>query len=66
MEATNKELYALVLTDAPYVIAAYGVLWLALCAYVTLVLRRIMRIEKEMAVLEEAVERRSSKAASGE
>ena len=59
MEGTNAELYALVLQDAPYVIAAYGVLWVALCVYVTMVLRRIMRMEKEIAVLESTVERRN-------
>lgn len=58
MEATNKELYDLVITDAPYVIAAYAILWAAFVAYLTMVLRRMMRMEREMAVLEEAVERR--------
>lgn len=59
MDATNKELYDLVLNDAPYVIAAYAVLWVALCAYITMVLRRVMRVEKEMSVLESAVARKS-------
>jgi CcmD family protein len=55
---TNTELYALVLQDAPYVIAAYAILWVALIVYVTMVLRRIMRLEKEVTVLEESVARR--------
>lgn len=59
MEATNAELYRLALTDAPYVIAAYGVLWLAFVGYVTIVLRRIMRLEKQVTVLEDAMDRRS-------
>jgi CcmD family protein len=59
MEATNAELYRLALTDAPFVIAAYGILWVALVGYVTLVLRRIMRLEKEVVVLEESLERRT-------
>jgi hypothetical protein len=41
------------------VIAGYGVLWLALVGYVTIVLRRIMRLEKEVVVLEESLERRN-------
>jgi len=57
---TNLELYRLALTDAPYVIAAYAVLWLAFAGYLTIVLRRIMRLEKEVGVLEDAVERRVS------
>lgn len=59
MEATNAELYRLVLTDAPYVIAAYAILWVAFVAYVTIVLRRMMRLEKEVEVLESAIESRT-------
>lgn len=61
MNATNAELYRLVLADAPYVIWAYGVIWFALCAYVTVILRRLLRIEKEITVLSEAVEEKESK-----
>jgi CcmD family protein len=63
MDATNAELYKLVLADAPYVIAAYAVLWAALIVYVTLVLRRLLRLEKEMAVLEDEASRRAGSAA---
>lgn len=59
MEATNAELYRLVIADAPYVIAAYAVLWVALIVYITMVLRRLLRLEKEMVVLEETAARRS-------
>lgn len=60
MEASNLELYTLVLHDAPFVIAAYGILWAALMVYISMVLRRLMRIEKEITVLEESIERRSA------
>lgn len=56
MDATNAELYRLALTDAPYVIWAYGIIWFALAAYVTVILRRLFKIEKEITVLTEAVE----------
>jgi CcmD family protein len=62
MDATNAELYRLVIADAPYVIAAYAVLWVALIVYITMVLRRLMRLEKEMVVLEETAARRSGSA----
>jgi len=62
MDATNIELYRLVIADAPYVIAAYAVLWAALIVYITMVLRRLLRLEKEMAVLEETATRRSGSA----
>lgn len=63
MEATNAELYRLAITDAPFVIAAYGILWAAFVGYVTIVLRRMMKLEREVMVLEESVERRNAKAA---
>jgi CcmD family protein len=63
LNETNIELYRLVIADAPYVIAAYSVLWIALIVYITMVLRRMMRLEKEMAVLEETATRRSGSAA---
>lgn len=52
--ATNSELYKLVIHDAPYVIAAYGVIWLAMVGYVTVVLRRLMHLQKEVAIVAEA------------
>lgn len=58
-DPTNLELYRLAIADAPFVIAAYGILWAAFVVYVSMVLRRIMRLEKEVALLESAVERRS-------
>lgn len=62
MDATNAELYKLVIADAPFVVAAYAVLWIALIVYITTVLRRLLRLEKEMSVLEESAARRSSSA----
>lgn len=62
MEATNAELYRLAIADAPFVIAAYGVLWVAFVGYVTIVLRRIMRLEKQVEVLEDSVGRRTTEA----
>ncbi|MCL2655314.1 MAG: CcmD family protein [Coriobacteriia bacterium] len=55
VDATNSLLYQLVLKDAPYVIAAYAVLWLALAGYVTVTLRRLMKLDKEVKLLEDAV-----------
>lgn len=60
MEATNAELYRLVLQDAPYVIGAYAVLWLAFVGYLTMVLTRLGRLEKEVEVIENAVAKRSA------
>lgn len=60
MDATNAELYRLALADAPFVIGAYAVLWVAFVGYVTIVLRRIMRLEKQVGVLEESLDRRGN------
>jgi CcmD family protein len=57
---TNAELYKLVLPDLPYVIAAYAVLWIALVGYVSIVLSRLMKLEKEMQVVEASCARRDS------
>jgi len=58
MDETLREVYDLVLQQWPLVAAAYAVLWATLVIYIGLVLRRLGGIEKEMAVLEEAVARR--------
>jgi CcmD family protein len=58
MDPTNAELYKLVLPDAKFVIAAYGVLWVALVGYVSLVLMRLMKLEKQMQLIEETRERK--------
>jgi len=58
MDPTNAELYKLVLPDFPYVVAAYAVLWVALIGYVSLVLSRLMKLEKEILIVEESCARR--------
>jgi CcmD family protein len=58
IDPTNTELYQLALHDVPYVIAAYAVLWVALVAYVTAILRRMLRMEKEIDVLTEAMDKK--------
>jgi CcmD family protein len=63
MDATNAELYKLVLPDAPFVVAAYSILWLALIGYVSIVFTRLMRIEREVRLVEEASARREASGA---
>lgn len=60
MDPVLKEIYSLVAPSLPYVLAAYGILWAAFVVYVSLVLRRLMKVEAEMAVLEQALARRGS------
>lgn len=44
---------------APYVIAAYGLLWVSLAVYIGLIMKRLGRLEREVAVVEESVARRN-------
>lgn len=53
-----QDIYSEVIPQAPYVIAAYGLIWVALLGYVGLVFSRLKRIEKEISVVEAAVKRR--------
>ncbi|MDZ4655358.1 MAG: CcmD family protein [Coriobacteriia bacterium] len=53
-----QDIYSEVVPQAPYVIAAYGLIWIALLGYVGLVFSRLNRIEKEISVVEEAIKRR--------
>jgi len=59
MDPVLQEIYSLVLPAAPYVLAAYGILWIGLFGYITVVLRRLGRIETELRVVEESVARRA-------
>lgn len=60
MDPVLQEIYKTVLDAAPFVIAAYTLLWVGLFGFVFLVLRRVTRVEKELAVVEESLARRSS------
>lgn len=58
MDPVLAQIYQLVMPQAPYVIAAYGVLWLGLMVYVGMTLSRLGKLEKQLAIVEEAVAKR--------
>lgn len=58
MDPVLKEIYALVVPSIPYVAGAYALLWVALVVYIGMTYSRIGHLEKEIAVLEESIERR--------
>lgn len=60
MDPVLTEIYKTVLGAAPYVLAAYGLLWLGLFGYVAFVLLRVGKLERQLGVLEEAIERRAT------
>jgi CcmD family protein len=65
MDPVLAEIYKTVLGAAPYVLAAYVLLWVGLFGYVTLVLVRIGGLEKQIGVLEDAMARRASGGSTG-
>jgi CcmD family protein len=58
MDPVLQQIYQLVVPSLPYVIAAYGVLWLGLMAYVAVVFVRLGKLEKQLALVEEACAKR--------
>ncbi|MCL2503808.1 MAG: hypothetical protein FWE94_04260 [Coriobacteriia bacterium] len=55
MDPVLKEIYSTVLGAAPYVLGAYGLLWLGLMVYIAMGVRRTSALEKQIAVLEESL-----------
>ena len=55
MNPILADIYSTILPSAPYVIAAYALLWAALLAYVLVIARGTKRAEAQIALLEEAV-----------
>lgn len=55
MNPVLEEIYSTILPSAPYLIAAYALIWVALLVYVLMIMRGTKRAEKQIALLEEAV-----------
>jgi len=58
MDPVLVEIYKTVLGAAPFVLAAYVLLWVGMFGYVAFVMMRLNGLEKQIAVLEEAMARR--------
>ena len=56
------DIYSTVIPSAPFIIAAYALLWAALLVYVVIVVRGLKKTEAQMAVLEEAIAAKGEKA----
>ena len=55
MNPILSDMYSTVIPSAPFIIAAYALVWLALLVYVIMVVRGLKKTETQMALLEEAV-----------
>lgn len=65
MNPILEQIYATILPSAPFVIAAYALVWLALLVYVVFVTVRLKRTEAQVTALEEALaHRRTDETAS--
>ena len=56
-----SSVYSAVLPSAPYVIAAYVLVWLALCVFVVVISRGIRENERDLERLEAQVEKMREK-----
>ncbi len=55
MNSVLEQIYSTILPSAPYVIAAYALMWAALLVYVIYITVRLKKTEAQMTVLEEAL-----------
>lgn len=55
MNPVLVEIYSTIIPSAPYIIAAYALMWAAILAYVFIIVRGLKKTEAHMTVLEEAL-----------
>ena len=55
MNPVLEEVYSTIIPSAPFLIAAYALIWLVLLVFVFVSLRGMKKTEAQIAVLEEAV-----------
>ena len=55
MNPVLEQIYATIIPSAPYVIAAYALMWLVLCVYVVFALSRLKKTEAQLSVLESSL-----------
>ncbi len=60
MNPILADIYSTVIPSAPFVIAAYAIVWAALLVYVIMTVRGLKKTEDQMALLEEAVKNKTS------
>jgi hypothetical protein len=55
-----NEVYSTVAPAAPFIIGAYGLIWVTLVVFIGLAVRRVGRLERELEVLEDSMKRREA------
>lgn len=56
MDPILADIYSTILPSMPYVIGAYVLIWVLLLVYVFVIVRGLKKTEKQMQLLEEALE----------
>ena len=56
MNPILADMYSTVIPSAPFIIAAYALVWVALLIYVAITISGLKKTEAQMAVLEEALD----------
>ncbi len=57
MNPILADIYSTVIPSAPFLIAAYALVWVALLVYVVFVVRGIKKTEQQMSALEATLEK---------
>lgn len=63
MNPILADIYSTVIPSAPFIIAAYAIVWAALLVYVIMIVRGLKKTEAQIAILEETVRAREDTAA---
>lgn len=58
MDPILVEIYSTVIPSAPYIVAAYALIWVVLLAYVLVIARGQKKAEAQIVLLEEAMEQK--------
>ncbi len=56
MNPILAEIYSTIIPSAPYLIAAYALLWVVLLAYILIIVRGQKKARQQMQLIEEAIE----------
>lgn len=62
MNPILADIYSTVIPSAPFVIAAYAIVWAVLLVYVIMIVCRLKKTEAQMAILEEAIRAKKGEA----
>ena len=58
MNPILADMYSTVIPSAPFIIAAYALVWVALLIYVAITISGLKKTEAQMAVLEEVLDKK--------